>query len=194
MSARESSQVHGFWQIAMTIERDDPEEHVRSGDGAETLRPLPERDRRLCRWAARMTGASLIRDGIPAAVVEAIVHDAYLQYARFRKSVRNPRALLVKRIMARADAYKELRGIEAPASRQTAAPDLLALIRMQAGLEGLTENARQALQILFEDDTRTYADVAEELGVTVLYAETLVAKALAQLRRWRSQKWPEEQG
>jgi DNA-directed RNA polymerase specialized sigma24 family protein len=171
----------------MTIERDDPEVQTR-GDASE--RALRAKDRRLCKWAIRRTAAQLI--DIPPAVVETIVYDAYLQYERFRASVRNPRALLVKRILARAEAYRESRDL--PPSGQPhppVPPDLLDLIHMQTGAADMTENTRKALALLFDGNKRTYDEIALELDVTVEYVEKAVRNGVALIRKWAAQRWPE---
>jgi DNA-directed RNA polymerase specialized sigma24 family protein len=168
----------------MTIESDD------SRNARE--RELRASDRRLCRWVIRRTGAELIRDGIPPAVVETIVYDAYLQYERFRTSVTNPRALLVKRVLAGAESYRKGRGVPPPGQPQPSAPpDLLDLIHMRVGAGNMTEKTRKTLALLFDGNNRTYDEIASELDVTVEYVEKAVRNAVGLIRDWAAQKWPE---
>lgn len=166
----------------MTIERDA------SRNASE--RELRAKDRRLCKWAIRRTAAELT--DIPPAVVEAIAYDAYLQYERFRRSVTNPRALLVKRVLARAESYRKGRDVPPPEQPQPSAPpDLLDLIHMRIGEGNQTEKARKALALLFDGSGRTYDEIASELEVPVGFVEKAVRNAVKHIRDWAAQKWPE---
>lgn len=173
----------------MTTERDDPQGQARSAGNASG-RELRARDRLLCKWAIRRTAAEMI--DIPPAVVETIAYEAYLQYQRFRESVRDPLPLLVKRMRARAEAYRKSRdGSPSEPPKPPAPPDLLELVRKRIGAAGMTESQREALTLLFDGTNKTYAEIALELDVTALYVQTIVESALAPIREWAAQQWPE---
>lgn len=166
----------------MAIERDSP--------GNASAPELRAKDRLLCKWAIRRTAAEL--SDIPPAVVETIAYDAYLQSERFRRSVTNPRALLVKRVLARAESYRQGRGVPpAEQPQPSAPPDQLDLIHMRVGAGNLTDNARKALALLFDGNNRTYDETASQLDVTVEYVEKAVKNAVELVRGWAAQKWPE---
>lgn len=130
-----------------------------------------------------MAGGALLREGLPPAVVGAVVREALQDYARFRASVKSPRRFVVKRILSRAKMRRKLRGIERPSDPE-AGPHLLVVVQTRAALETLAPVARQALEMLFREG-KCYEEIAGALGVSVTRARKLVTGALKRLRKWR---------
>ena len=172
-------------------DRDDP---VRgrpwtdpNGPGRHGLTPG---DEQLFDWAIRFLGASLQEQGLSLPQTVAIVKESVRVYARFRKSIKDPHAFLVKQIEARTGRYTSLRDITARFAPEKTMARLLALVDTREAMATLPVKERKALEVLFIENEPLEA-LAAELNLSVAAAERLGRRAAARLSAWKPRD-PEE--
>jgi RNA polymerase sigma factor (sigma-70 family) len=162
----------------MSIERDDSGALPRSAESGEV--------ERLFDSVAGVLGGMLMRDyGLSEAAIETVLRDAFLGFVDSRGTIPgDPRAWLTGQILERATEHLRLRGIEPEPDPAADARRMLNLIYTQAALATLQKKARQALMLLFHEQ-KSYEEIAADLEVSVRYAQRLVTRAMAQLRKWK---------
>jgi DNA-directed RNA polymerase specialized sigma24 family protein len=169
--------------FAMAIDRDDPRRDRRRS--AKSARPAlrSAADVALCESVCATVRPWLLAKGYSPGAVAAILEEGREQFRIFRASAgKDPHGFLTRRILRRAEAYRELRGIEGDPAEGT--PHLLDVIRTSAALEILGPHARIAIEILYCRGG-TFRDVAKALDTNVATARRLVDRALNKLRKWK---------
>lgn len=111
--------------------------------------------------------------GVPEEDAETLVYETIVALP-LRIVVADAPAWLTAGVCGKGEAYRRARGLDPAADDAGDARDL--------ALATLTDQAREALRLRFEEK-RTYAEIAEELGVSVFAAERIVATAGAKLRQ-----------
>lgn len=176
----------------MTADRDDPEGRSRSAkNGSADAVSVSAADVALCETVTRIAGGALLRQGFPPLAVALILDDTVQKFRMFRQSIKEPSEFLVKRILAKAQAYRKLRGMKPGSDPEEEAPALLDIIHTRPAVQTLNRHARIAIEVLYYRHG-TFDDVAEALEVDPAYVPRLVEKALNQLRKWRPRPEPAE--
>ena len=116
---------------------------------------------------------------IPGPDAEWLVRETFADYS-FGKPAPDASAWIIAAACRRANDYRQRRGLPAAdeAAIERQAVTVLAYRDAMARLPG---RAREALRLRFEEK-KTFAEIAEQLGLSVYAAERFVAKALARLR------------
>ena len=148
-------------------------------DGPWTLHHSAEAE-----WAAlaKTLGGYLVglltrKFEVPERDAVWLVQEAFADYLR-GKPAPNARAWLIAQACKTANDYRQRRGL--PAANEDIARHATTDLLVREAMERLSSRAREALRLRFEK--KTYAEIAEELGISTSAAERFVAKALAKLR------------
>lgn len=125
---------------------------------------------------------AVMRIGVPEADAEALVQEALIACLWEDPPEGEKKAWLIAAATTRASTYLELRGLPArgDVAQETRAVEHLDLRRRE--LATLTERVREALRLRVSEK-KSFAEIAEELGVSEFAAKKMVEKALRTLRR-----------
>jgi RNA polymerase sigma factor (sigma-70 family) len=119
---------------------------------------------------------------VPERDAEWMVREKFKEYS-LNQPAPNERAWLIGAVCREANDYRRRRGLPAASEADLADIERRADTRLaiRDAMASLPSRARKALSLRFEEK-KTYAEVAEQLGLSVYAAERFVAKALARLR------------
>jgi len=125
---------------------------------------------------------AVTRIGVPEADAEALVWEALLACLWEDPPEGERKAWLIAAAATRASTYLELRGLPArgDVAKEARAVEHLDLRRRE--LAALTERVREALRLRVSEK-KSYAEIAEELGVSEFAAKKMVERALRKLPR-----------
>lgn len=119
--------------------------------------------------------------GVSADVAELLVLEAFKSYCTADDRPVDAHAWLIGTTCRSATEYLQRRGLSVSDTADDER-ELENLLFHREALDSLPKSAREALWLRFRL-RRTYAEIAAELDVSTYYAEQLVAKAGAKLRK-----------
>jgi DNA-directed RNA polymerase specialized sigma24 family protein len=155
----------------MTTSKDGPGPPHDSADteGAELHEPL----------GVYLEGLLTRAFEVPQRDAERIVREMFADY-KLNKPASDARAWLIGAVCREANDYRRRRGLPA-ADERAAERHAATVLSYRDAMDRLPSRAREALRLRFEEK-KTYAEVAEQLGLSVYAAERFVSKALFRLR------------
>jgi RNA polymerase sigma factor (sigma-70 family) len=160
-------------------------------DESGPLQEAAEPEAQLFESVKRMLVDALMQDlDVPEEDAEQIAYDGCIEWYALNGPPSDTRTWLITAVCLIAKRYLEQRGVRDAAEKMRALEERILrrrkpLVRREA-LQALPARARQALR-LRHVEKKSYAEIAEELGVSERAAQGIVAKAMAKLRRstWR---------
>lgn len=129
--------------------------------------------------ATYLTGLLTRAFEVPEQDAERLVRETFTDY-RLNQPASDARAWLIGAVCKHANGYRRSRGLPA-ADEKAAGRHAATVLSYHDVMARLPSRAREALRLRF-DEKKSYAEVAEQLGLSVYAAERFVAKALARLR------------
>lgn len=122
--------------------------------------------------------------GVPLEAAESLVYEVFIVFYGLEAPPRDAETWLTAAACTSARSYLQRHGLPAADVDRDDEREIVALLLHRDALTTLTRRAREALRLRFAE-RKTYAEIAEELGVSAYAAEHLVAKAFAKLRGLR---------
>lgn len=116
---------------------------------------------------------------VPERDAEWLVREKFTDY-RLNQPASDERAWLIGAVCREANDYRRRRGLPA-ADERAAERHAATILSYHDAMKRLTSRAREALRLRFEEK-KTNAEIAEQLGLSVLAAERFVGKAFLRLR------------
>lgn len=140
-----------------------------------------------------LLGTLVRKFGVPHEDAETLLHDVFVAYLTIGVTVSDPRTWLIAAACNSAKAWHRARARYATANTIEAEPldheaeSMRDALFVRDALTELPERAREAVRLRFVEGLQ-YAEVATRMGTSVKYAEKLVSKAMAKLRRQYREK------
>jgi len=116
---------------------------------------------------------------VPEPEAEWLVRERFTEYSLDQPAT-DERAWIIGAVCRDANDYRRRRGLPA-ADEEKVGRHAAAVLSYRDARERLPSRAREALRLRFEEK-KSYAEIAEELGLSVHAAERFVGKAFFRLR------------
>ena len=123
------------------------------------------------------------RFAVPPDEAEKLVYGVFFEYVMLRPTPDDPKGRLIAMTCESGLTWQRDRAnAPSPETGTAELRELRALLLLPEALTMLPKKVRKMLRLRVEE-TRTYDEIAAELGVSAFYAEAAVKKAWARLRK-----------